>query len=492
MATTNTKLTKVSEQDQTLAEAVQEITNLAKRERKSKLTSVEIVNEGNKLVLPADCSPREAIKWLQEEEIEKERTIQFRREIDCYPVDGAFALKNALELIYGKVHMKGRQTMFGEIPPAMIEIPVSVDEIAQVPWGRIQPFGIDGYIETSMSLADGRMKFIISGIVKRKNENAMTVVANLTESMVQNNSIYRGQAIRMDLSWMDLPLEEQERLTPTDIAPKFLDTRNFDWDKLLLNQSTKFELETSILPRLQRPEMCKKLGRDIKHGILFSGPYGTGKTYCAKMLAARAVENGYTFLYLNRAEDFKHAIRMVENGNYAPAVIFAEDIDRLINRDEGRNAKINEMLNLMDGIDTKHLEIISVLTSNHRDNISRGFVRAGRIDTEVMFGPPEPDLAWLFVEQYTKDAEGNITLEPMSTEDKLDIGNALQGFVPAFIKEVANKAVLHAAYRHGEDVNGHVTKDDILQSIQSCRHHAKLADEFGLINEEVTVHNGQQ
>jgi SpoVK/Ycf46/Vps4 family AAA+-type ATPase len=66
----------------------------------------------------------------------------------------------------------------------------------------------------------------------------------------------------------------------------------------------------------------------LKRGVLLEGPYGTGKTLTAFVTAKKCVENGWTFIMLDRVAALKEALTFARM--YAPAVVFAEDIDRSV------------------------------------------------------------------------------------------------------------------------------------------------------------------
>ena len=76
---------------------------------------------------------------------------------------------------------------------------------------------------------------------------------------------------------------------------------------------------------------------------------------------------------------------------YAPAVIFAEDIDKAMEGE--RSTQMNDILNTLDGIDTKNNPVITILTSNHLENINKAFLRAGRIDSLIQMGPLDAEQA---------------------------------------------------------------------------------------------------
>jgi transitional endoplasmic reticulum ATPase len=414
---------------------------------------VAVERTGKKIILPPGMSYKDAHEWLERQEKAEESPVRIMTDIPCFPFDGIIALSKALAHTYGYIEaeMKG---FFGEKqPPIHVKVPLADGTYANAVLGQIRnPKWEGGYIEAKVEGAS----IIVRGEVKKKFEVEVNEILDLTKKMIREESIYRGQAIHMDLSWM----AGERDFNVMEDSPKFIQTGDA---KLILNRQVEDQLNTSVFMLIERTEACVANGIPLKHGALFQGPFGTGKTMTAKVIARKSVQNGWTFIYLSRAEDLAHGLRIAKM--YAPAVIFAEDIDTAVNE---RDADMNDILNTIDGIDTKDTPVVTVLTTNKVEDIEPAFLRAGRIDTVIHYLPPDGETAGRFVTELGGDL----------LADDVDVkkaGAALEGLVAAFIAEAVSKAKRMAIYRTGNaDITGQITTEDLLRAAEIVKHHASM------------------
>lgn len=196
----------------------------------------------------------------------------------------------------------------------------------------------------------------------------------------------------------------------------------------------------------------------MKRGVLLAGDYGTGKTLTAYVTALKAVRSGFTFIYLSSVKDLAMAFEFAKQ--YAPAVIFSEDVDRVLGGQE-RTEEIDAVLNSFDGVDSKDQEIITVLTTNHLDRLTKAVLRPGRCDTLVEVTRPDADAASRLVKLY-----GRNLLAPETDYDA--IGSSLADHLPAEIREAVERAKLAAIARLSiedrvdEGIEGKVTEQDVI------------------------------
>lgn len=415
--------------------------------------------ETSKIILPEGMPLEVAQEWIKRQIIMEEKIVTFHQGLRAYPLDGAYALYRAIVDIFGYVDLAKEEGPSSSTPPHMIGIKLPDGSNIQVPWGRMQFPGLDkdSYLETKYNNA--KMEFEIHGQFRKKFEPVVARIADRTMEILRDESIYKGQAIKVDLAWI------ANGEFPSD--PKFLKDINLIKDEdVLMNEQTKLNY-ASVLMRIERSKLCVKKGIPLKHGCLLAGPYGTGKTLTAKWTAKKAVENNWTFIYLEDCRQMKDALRLAEM--YAPAVVFAEDIDKAM--EGGRSSQMNEILNTLDGIDTKSNPIITILTTNHIDNINPAFLRAGRIDSLIQMSPLDSETAAQFIKNFGKNANG----ESVLAEGKYDdAAQALSGIVPAFASEVMNKAKMGALYRGGEEeqING----GDIVAAAKSFKEHIAFTE----------------
>ena len=151
-------------------------------------------------------------------------------------------------------------------------------------------------------------------------------------------------------------------------------------------------------------------------------------------------QRGWTFIYLKDVTRLAQAYAFAEH--YQPAVIFAEDIDQIL-KDERRSSEINDVLNALDGIDSRGMEVVTVLTTNHLEKITKAMLRPGRLDTVVSVKPPDAAAAIRLVRLYAGER----------LEDNTDLskaGELLAGEIPALIREVVERSKLAALRRDGD------------------------------------------
>lgn len=171
----------------------------------------------------------------------------------------------------------------------------------------------------------------------------------------------------------------------------------------------------------------------MKRGVLLAGVYGTGKTLTAKVASKFCAEAGITFLYIHKANELPHAIRFAKLYCDPAVVIFCEDIDSVTSGK--RNVELNDILNTVDGVDTKGMNLITLLTTNHLETITRAMLRPGRLDAVITIPPPDKVAVQKLLRIYGKGV-----IPPNA--DLTAVGEELDGSIPAIIAEVVKRAKL--------------------------------------------------
>jgi transitional endoplasmic reticulum ATPase len=456
MAETETKSKKKNDEAKEIINAVLKDGKVKKDFSKAEVTR----GDTSKIILPEGMPLETAAEWIKRQIVMEEKVVTFHQGLRAYPLDGAYALYRAIVDIFGYVDLAKEEGPSSSTPPHMIGIKLPDGSNIQVPWGRMQFPGLDkeSFLETKYNNA--KMEFEIHGQFRKKFEPVVARIADRTMEILRDESIYKGKAIKVDLAWI------QNGEFPSD--PKFLKDISLIKDSdVLMNEQTKLNY-ASVLMRIERSALCVKKGIPLKHGCLLAGPYGTGKTLTAKWTAKKAVENNWTFIYLEDCRQMKDALRLAEM--YAPAVVFAEDIDKAM--EGGRSSQMNEILNTLDGIDTKSNPIITILTTNHIDNINPAFLRAGRIDSLIQMSPLDEETAAQFITNFGKNSEGESVL--VKDADYSEAAKSLSGIVPAFASEVMNKAKMNALYRGGEDEQ--INSGDIVAAAKSFKEHIAFTE----------------
>ena len=386
----------------------------------------EIVYHGDQLLIPNGMSVGQAIDMLERRRDYLEEEVSISRTYNAFPWDGANALAEALTAKFGWAAAEGTPGFFGKRPPRMITIEVDYNKTRKIPWGRFSLPGVEGYIQTDAQHKDGRICFAISGEVKRKDEAIIEVLLGEIEEYLKVNSIYAGKAIKLRFRDDDGDLLEMPE-------PKFLQTDHISRDMLVYSKKIEDEIEHNLFTPITRMNDCIANGIPVKRGVLLGGPYGTGKTMAATVASKLAVDAGITYVYVPHADELADAIEFAKQYDRTACVIFCEDIDRAIAGE--RSVEMDDILNILDGIDTKGSKIITVLTTNHLENINPAMLRPGRLDAIINVLAPDADAVARLFRLY---GGSTITAE----EDLSKASELLSGTIPAVIAEVVKRAKL--------------------------------------------------
>jgi transitional endoplasmic reticulum ATPase len=437
---------------------------------KTKDKNVEVLEgTGGKGIQLNGVTKKDAIEWIQRSLQEDERDVALHTVIPGEPLDGAVALHRAIADIHGWTDMVPTPGFFGSRPPHMIGVKVSPTETVQIPWGNIQIPGVAGTLGMSLQW-DPTPAFILSGQVKHKSMPAVKELIAKTQEMLKLHSIYKGKAIRISFQWM----RDGSGYNVLNHCPKFWEAEGIREDDLILPERVQLALELGLFAPIEDADFARVHKIPLKRGVLLAGPYGVGKTLVSAVTAIKAQRAGWTFGYLDdcrEARDVKRALQYMVQ--YAPAVVFVEDIDRFVSGE--RTDAMNDVLNTIDGVDTKGKELILVATTNHYNLINEAFRRDGRIDSTVYIPAPDADAAARLVQKYGRDLLGpDVDLE--------SVGKELAGHIPAFIRGVTemSKMVARARLRKqghtGTELGGEVTQADLDMAVQMKKDEAAFKE----------------
>lgn len=390
------------------------------------VNNVEIVKHGEQLIIPSTLSMEDAVDLIERRIAYEAQEVQFSQNFEVFPWDGANALDKVLTARYGWAPATATPSMFGPQPPKMITIDVGYGLRKEVAWGRFSLPNIAGFIQCSADKVRGRLVFKVDAKVLRRDEKNIKELFSELRLELTNNSIYRGQAFKMRFR-----NDEGDVLEMPE--PVFINAFDIDPATLVYATDVQNSIETNLFTPIQRIRDCKANGIPVKRGILLGGMYGCGKTLAAKVAARYAVENGVTYLYVQRADELADAVEFVKMYSDPGAVIFCEDIDRSVNGN--RSTAMDDILNIIDGIDTKSANIITVLTTNNLASINPAMLRPGRLDAVINVTEPDAPAAEKLVRIYGAGAVSpDLDLEA--------VGIRLSGQIPAVIAEVVKRAKL--------------------------------------------------
>lgn len=389
-----------------------------------------------------DKKPISKIMEFMETEIQNSTELtSFTYNLKCFMTDGAYALYRAVESLEGYSSRKGAGP--SDAPPQTLDVKFADGEHIKVPWGNIQLPSLGNDAEFNMAYDKSTRILRITGNCEKRYVELMDNIIDKAQWYLDNESIYKAQAIRLD----------------SDLNPHFLNLESAKDQPIYLKDETKAAL-TSIYARLERPDWCREHDIDLKFGALMQGPYGTGKTLLAFKLAYTAIKNNWSFFYLTDPTKVSQLLEIAgdlcTNGN--GIMIFVEDIDLVITGKRDEN--MNRIINLMDGGDTKNLPIISIFTTNHPEKIDPTFLRGKRIGKLINMTALDSPTAREFILKTLGD-----TLKKGETLDTVCEMAESYEVPPSFMHEVLDDVTT----RRLMDGRKHVTEKDVIDSLKSYK-----------------------
>jgi len=362
---------------------------------------------------------------------------EFNRIFDYSWRDGAYATMRVIDEFFGVSLGRGIETMFGEEPPRMIDIDVGVDETVQVPWGKLEIPSLDR-AELMTSAHGGKLRLAIKA--RRKHREKVEAFFGAIEAFLKEHSIYHGKA------------------TVGIRDPSFLDAEKIDLDAVVYSDEVQELLDGTLWSVLRHTDAMREIGLPLKRAVLLHGPYGTGKSLTGQRTARIAVENGWTFISARAGEDeLSGALEMARL--YTPAVVFYEDVDTETEPDDDGD-EVSRLLDVFDGITAKDKEIVVVMTTNHIERIHKGMLRPGRLDALV-------ELSALDQGGIARIIAKAVDSERLGTLDFMAIAEEMEGFTPAFVREVVTRAASVALSRNDGSVDFVLNTADLITAARS-------------------------
>jgi transitional endoplasmic reticulum ATPase len=423
---------------------------------------VEIMRTGKHITLPDDPQPMtydEGIKALMRKRDEEEEEVSVTERVNAFYYDGLAAFARAMRNLFGWTQAIPIPTWFGAVPPQVVSIEVGYGVTMQCLSGRFSIPNVEGWVSTgAWEDNQGRTMFQVQAVVKRKHEHVIRALAKETRAEVLKSSIYKGKAIR---------LTTHDDGTLNGEAPSFFDLSKASDMVLIFSKDVETQIDVNLLSLIRYTSAVRKHKIPLKRGILLAGKYGTGKTLTATKTAEACEANGWTFILLDRVAGLSSALAMARL--YQPAVVFAEDIDRVISGQE-RTTKIDDILNTVDGVESKSAEIIVVLTSNHMEKINQAMLRPGRLDAVIEILPPDAEAAQRLMKHYSAGLIPEDVPLP-------NAGAELAGQIPATIREVTERAKLYALTLSYGQPDITLTDEALTFSARQMKAHLDLLNE---------------
>lgn len=419
----------------------------------------EVRREGTAIAIPEGMSYKSALQSIQRRMAYEEEITEIEEIFGAFPWDGAHALQAAINEIFGwsQAEWIPGGWFQPDQAPQLISIEVGWQHTIHVPWGRFSLPNIQGFIQTGMTERHGMLMFTLTAHVQRKHERAMKQLADRVRELLTTASIYRGKAIKIRFKKPDT-----EEMPP---LPNFLNVAYATPERLVFSGHVGDAVATNLYTPITRLADLRHYKVPFKRGVLLCGHYGTGKTEIAFTTAHLAEQNGITFIYIEDSSQFAQGIQFAQQ--YAPSVVFCEDIDRVSQGE--RTDTLNRILNIIDGIESKTTDVLVVLTTNNVEGIHESMLRPGRMDAVIEIERPNEDAVRGLVRLYAGD------LLP-ADEDLTDIGRELQGQIPAVIREVVERGKLAAIRRTplGEELK--LSGPALAESARTMHHQIELLE----------------
>ncbi len=218
---------------------------------------------------------------------------------------------------------------------------------------------------------------------------------------------------------------------------------NISFDDIGGISEVKTEL-AEIIDFMKNPKRYRSFGARMPRGVLLVGPPGVGKTMIAKAVAHEAgvpffYQSGASFvqIYVGMGAKRVHELFMAAKKN-APAIIFIDEIDavgkkRDGNRNDEREATLNQLLTEMDGFEASS-DIIVIAATNKIDVLDSALLRAGRFDRRIFVDLPTKSERASIIEKYLSSVPNEADIEVLS--------NMTVGFNGASLAALVNEAAL--------------------------------------------------
>jgi hypothetical protein len=232
---------------------------------------------------------------------------------------------------------------------------------------------------------------------------------------------------------------------------------------LILPDPLRDLLRGSILNFYDHRDLLRKMGIELKRGILFHGPPGTGKTSISLYLAGLLPHFTVCFVSGERLLYPRELCRMARY--LQPAMIVFEDIDLVAQERQanGLATVLGELMNQIDGCEPTE-QVLFIMNTNSLERLEHAVKnRPGRVDQIIQVPLPDHDERQRLLDHFTR------TVCVEGEQERLL--RATEGATPAMLKEIVKRAVVsvlaQTAPRNGDGVTLRV--EDLLLATEQVR-----------------------
>ena len=224
---------------------------------------------------------------------------------------------------------------------------------------------------------------------------------------------------------------------------------------------------TEIVGLLNNYKDVCKFGIKPSKGILLYGPPGTGKTMLAKALAHEAdlpfiATTGEELINPEKIDKVFSTAR-----EYAPSIIFIDEIDAIPRRNTTvqTDIAVNKLLAYIDGFSTKNDEPVFIIAAtNRKEKIDGALLRSGRIDLHVEINTLDYEARKYFLDRMLNNQlfDKNINID--------EIVKFTTGLNGSDLEKIQRESVLYT-YRHKLK---NVTHEILLEQVNTIKYGKKL------------------
>lgn len=399
----------------------------------------------------------DVLGFIEGEIRQSKKMASFKYTLLCWKPDGVYQLNRAINEVFGSAVSKEDKSPSGNSNIDTVDVILADGSRTKVPFGKISLEELGEDSEININYDNDRHLLLVKGQCQFKYQSLIDDIVERTKELLATESIYKNQALEI-----------------TNLSePKIMTLAGIDKQFMVLSKKTEFELQP-LRSRILYPEKCIAKGIPLKYGCLLEGKYGTGKTLLAFKLAKDAVNNGWSFVYLKDPSLLAETLRMckvVDRSGHG-VIVFVEDIDQVTRGN--RDSAMQDILNTLDGGDTKDMNVITLFTTNHIELIEPTFLRGKRIGSVITMDCLDAETAERFIRETFSEAEG------YSVDDDLsDVCNyiAKAQIAPAFMAEIVESTKSKLIFTE----ETHVTSFHIKTSVESYQRQVGLASKKAII-----------
>ena len=331
---------------------------------------------------------------------------------------------------------------------------------------------ITQFDEVKVSISKKATEFLISNIYPLIKEEKLVKELfrkNIKLSIDDSFSI-KGTVITYKIN--SCGFKQVKRIRDFSEDGLVFDIPNVSFDDIAGHHKAKGRL-LEVIKFLKEPKLLKDFNIQPPKGMLLYGPPGTGKTLLAKAFSAEAELpfisiTGVELLQLDKIKKI-----FAKAKDYAPAIIFIDEIDTIGKREKenSREVQINKFLAEMDGFANKEDEHVFIIAAtNYKENIDPAIIRPGRIEIHIPIDDLDRDARQFFIDKIIKE-------KPTSGEfdiNKLLIATA--GLTGAQLELISKEASFYCI-RNDIDAITHAILIEQINFVKYGEGHAQILDE---------------